>query len=90
MKMTKTDRRPCRMVAGDLRRVPQDCGRGLIGYYFGCPRCGFVNIAVHGADGVSVGESAEGPSLSVPLRCVKCRGLIRIAEGGGKRTPLVR
>ena len=35
MKMTVTDRRPCKMRRGDLRRVPQNPGVAVIAYHVG-------------------------------------------------------
>ncbi len=78
-----TDKRPCRLGRGELRRVPQDrTGRGIVGYHLGCPRCGFVTAILHGDDGRAITESVDGAvSLSLPARCAHCRVLIHLLAG---------
>jgi hypothetical protein len=78
--MTVTDRRPCRMKPGDLRRVPQNPTLGLVGYHVACPRCGFVTPAVSGDRGLVIRESVLGVSFSHPAICVMCLVEMRIEE----------
>lgn len=83
MKAVVTDKRPCRLGRGELRRVPQDRSyRGIVGYHVGCPRCGFVTAVLHGVEGLRISESGEGAvSFSSPARCVFCGALLRLTDG---------
>jgi hypothetical protein len=83
MKAVVTDKRPCKLGRGELRRVPQDRNfRGLIGYHVGCPRCGFVTIALQGDEGLEIIEGAGGEvTFSQPVRCVLCSALLSLLEG---------
>ena len=83
MKATLTDKRPCRLARGEIRRVPQDrCYSGLVGYHVCCPRCGFVTAVLNGTDGVAITESDEGAvSFSHPPRCVYCSVLLGLTDG---------
>ncbi len=83
MKAVVTDKRPCKLGRGELRRVPQDRNfRGLIGYHVGCPRCGFVTTALQGDEGLEITEGAGGEvSFSRPVRCVLCGVLLGLWEG---------
>jgi hypothetical protein len=79
-----TDKRPCRLGRGELRRVPQDRSyRGIVGYHVGCPRCGFVTAVLHGVEGLHITESAadNAVSFSSPARCVFCGVLLRLTDG---------
>jgi hypothetical protein len=77
-----TDKRPCRLGRGELRRVPQDrTYRGLVGYHVGCPHCGFVTAVLNGADGLAITEPETGVTFSLPARCVFCAALLRLANG---------
>ncbi len=80
MRMTVTDRRPCKMRAGDLRRVPQNRALGLVGYYIGCPRCGFVTPILPG-HGMAVEERDDAVSFSIPAVCVMCLARLALREG---------
>jgi hypothetical protein len=43
MKAVVSSKRPCVLVRGEMRRVPQDRSyKGIVGYHVCCPRCGFV------------------------------------------------
>jgi hypothetical protein len=84
MKLSVTERRPCKMRRGDLRRVPQLRGARVIGYYVACPRCGFVTPIIQGQDGVRIEEDGELVSFSAPVQCVMC--LVRIALVRGEAT----
>jgi hypothetical protein len=66
-----------------MRRVPQDRNfRGLIGYHVGCPRCGFVTIALQGDEGLEITEgTANEVTFSRPVRCVLCNVLLGLLEG---------
>jgi hypothetical protein len=78
-----TDKRPCRLGRGELRRVPQERSfRGIVGYHIGCPRCGFVTAVLNGADGLRITEDAAGVvSFSSPARCVFCNVRIQLVAG---------
>jgi hypothetical protein len=84
MKMMPTERRPCRMRRGDLRRVPQERRCRVVAYYVGCPRCGFVTPVIEGQDGVRIAEDGELVSFSGQIVCVMC--LVRIALVRGEAT----
>jgi hypothetical protein len=82
MRAVVTDKRPCRLGRGEIRRVPQDrTYRGLVGYHVGCPRCGFVTAVLHGNDGLHITEAGEAVSFSSPARCVFCAVLLRLVDG---------
>lgn len=80
MKMAQTTRRPCRMQPGDLRRVPQDARYALVGYYVGCPRCGWVTAAIEGDDDLRVTERGDVVTFSAPVTCTGCRMSIHLRE----------
>lgn len=90
--MAVTARRPCRMKPCDLRRVPAGDDLRLVGYYVGCPRCGWVTAAVHGDDGLVVTEHGERVSFSVPVVCTGCRVRIHLRDSDAtlEETPDVR
>ncbi len=81
--MRPTDKRPCKLERGELRRVPQDRRGLLVGYHCCCPRCGFVTVALNGHAGLAISESEDGErvSFSEPLRCLYCAVLIRLRDG---------
>ncbi len=85
MRLHITDRRPCRLERGDLRRVPQSLFDLLVGYHVCCPRCGFVTVALNGSDGLTITEIREDGALLVtfsrPVRCVYCAVLIHVDRG---------
>jgi hypothetical protein len=83
VRATVTDRRPCRLGRGELRRVPQDRSyRGIVGYHVGCPRCGFVTAVLHGVDGLHITEATDlAVSFSSPARCVFCGVLLHLTNG---------
>ena len=83
MKIHPSDKRPCGLERGEVRRVPQDRGKFVVAYHVCCPRCGFVTLAVHGSKGLDLREGAtpEDLTLSQPLRCVYCEVLIHIVGG---------
>lgn len=72
------------MKPGDLRRVPQDRGARVIGYYVACPRCGFVTPVFQGQDGIHIQEEAGLVTFSAPAQCVMC--LVHIALKRGEAT----
>lgn len=83
MKAVVTDKRPCKLGRGEMRRVPQDRSfRGLVGYHVGCPRCGFVTIALQGDEGLEISEDAGGEvSFSQAVRCVFCCVWLKLQAG---------
>jgi hypothetical protein len=85
MRLHLTDRRPCHLERGDLRRVPQNLRSGIVGYHVCCPRCGFVTVAINGSDGLVITEAEENGSLLVtfsrPVRCTYCAVLIHLDRG---------
>ena len=79
MRAQVTNRAPCKLTKGELRRIPQNPRSWPIGYHVGCPRCGFVTMAVSGREGLEIGESADGRvSFSKPVRCAYCQVLIHL------------
>lgn len=83
MKVAPSSKRPCRLERGEVRRVPQDGGRQVIGYHVCCPRCGFVTAALQGDDGLDISEAPPPADLtfSQPLRCTFCRVLLHVNGG---------
>ena len=83
MRAVLTDKRPCRLGRGELRRVPQErTYRGIVGYHLGCARCGFVTAVLQGVDGQAITEDDAGEvSFSAPARCVFCNVTIHLAQG---------
>ena len=83
MKAVVTDKRPCKLGRGEMRRVPQDRNfRGLVGYHLGCPRCGFVTIALQGDDRLLISEGEDGEvAFSQPVRCVFCGVWLALRAG---------
>ena len=83
MKAVVTDKRPCKLGRGEMRRVPQDRSfRGLVGYHVGCPRCGFVTIALQGDEGLEICEGEGGEvTFSQSVRCVFCSVLLLLVRG---------
>ncbi|MGE0327864.1 MAG: hypothetical protein AB7S68_36470 [Polyangiaceae bacterium] len=80
MRVNVTSKRPCKLERGDVRRVPQNNPRMLVGYHVCCPRCGFVTPALVGDDELAIDESAE-LSFSRPLTCTYCRVHIHVRAG---------
>jgi hypothetical protein len=74
-----TDHPVCKLHPGELRRVPQDGARSLIGYHVACPACGFVNIALPGEQGLQIDEGAM--TFSHRLACMRCRASLRVDKG---------
>jgi hypothetical protein len=83
MRLIVSTKRPCRLERGELRRVPQPPSSGLVGYHLCCPRCGFVNPALVGDQGLTITEGAEPSDLtfSRALRCTYCRVIIHVDHG---------
>jgi len=83
MRLRPTNKRPCKLERGEMRRVSQERRRLLVGYHVCCPRCGFVTVAFNGQDGFLISESDDGErvTFSRPLRCVYCAVLIRLQDG---------
>jgi len=85
MRLHVTDRRPCRLERGDLRRVPQNPLSGIVGYHVCCLRCGFVTVALNGTAGLVITEAEENGSLLVsfsrPVRCTYCAALVHLDRG---------
>ena len=82
MRLRISNRVPCRLERGELRRVPQQLNSGLVGYHMCCPRCGFVTVTVHGSREQVITEVVEGGELLItflkPLRCAYCSVLIHV------------
>ena len=79
MKAQVTNSAPCKLSKGELRRIPKNPRSWPIGYHVGCPRCGFVTMAVVGKDGLEIDESVDGRvTFSKPLRCAYCQVLIHL------------
>ncbi len=84
MRMALSGKRPCKLVRGEMRRVPLDRSfRGIVGYHVCCPRCGFVTAVVNGEEDLCITESGDGQAVSFsgPARCVYCGVLIHLCEG---------
>jgi hypothetical protein len=78
-----TDKAPCKLGKGELRRVPQNLRSGIVGYHVCCPRCGFVTIAIQGSRGLAIteGDDAKTVTFSVTVRCAYCAVLIGLSGG---------
>jgi hypothetical protein len=79
----RIERRPDKCTAklrrGEVKRVPQSAGLGLVGYYLACPACDRVQVLL--ATDVKIEETAVGhvPWLSIePFRCTRCGALARV------------
>ena len=85
MRFHVTDRRPCLLERGDLRRVPQNPLSGVVGYHVCCPRCGFGTITVNGSNGLVITEAKSDGEILVtfshPIRCTYCAVLIHLDRG---------
>ena len=83
MRLQLTSRRPCELERGQARRVSQNPRGVLVGYHVCCPRCGYVTVALHGSDGLTITESDDRTevSFSTPLRCLFCKVRIAVAAG---------
>lgn len=83
MRVNPTDKRPCKLERGDVRRVPQRRESRVIGYHVCCPRCGFVTPALVGDDGLEIreGDAVDDITLSKPLRCNFCCVILHLTNG---------
>jgi hypothetical protein len=83
VKLQTTSRRPCELERGQARRVPQNPGSGLVGYHLCCPRCGYVTVALHGAEELTIAENEDRTevTLSRPVRCIFCKVQIGVIAG---------
>jgi hypothetical protein len=83
MRLELTDKRPCRLLAGEARRVPQNPRSPLVGYHLGCPRCRFVCIALQHDGGLVIDEDLAAREVTFvrPLRCTRCQALIHVERG---------
>jgi hypothetical protein len=83
MKAVVSSKRPCVLIRGEMRRVPQDRSyKGIVGYHVCCPRCGFVTAVLNGVHGLMITEPSEtAVSFSQSFRCVYCNATIFVADG---------
>lgn len=83
MRVSPTDKRPCKLERGNVRRVPQRRESRLVGYHLCCPRCGFVSPALVGDAGLDIGEgdAEDDLTFSRALRCLFCGVLLHVAHG---------
>ena len=83
MKLVPSSKRPCHLGRGEIRRVPQDRERRLVGYHVCCQRCGFNTPALAGDGGLDIteGDAPDDLTFSRPLRCVFCRVLMHVVHG---------
>lgn len=83
MKVVPSSKRPCWLERGEVRRVPQERTRLLVGYHVCCPRCGFVTPALEGDAGLDITEGAAPDDLtfSRAVRCTFCRVLLHLHHG---------
>ena len=83
MRVLPSNKRPCKLGRGEVRRVSQNRMSLLIGYHVCCPRCGFLSVAFSGFDGlvISEGHAEDDLSFSQPHRCLFCRVLMHLAHG---------
>ena len=82
MKAIYSDRPPCRLAKGHIRRVPQNPRSYVVGYHVCCPKCGFVTIALQGKNGLTISENLDRfeVGFSEGLRCVYCNILIQLRD----------
>ena len=80
MRAILVTRPPCRLRRGELRRLPQNSGAPVLGYYLCCPHCGFVNASLQGADGLTIIEQERSVTFSAPVRCVYCAVLMHLND----------
>lgn len=82
MKAQLVSKRPCRLVAGDIRRIPQDERHPPVGYLIGCPSCGRgTTVAVGGFS--DLGQQMDIGSLTLlkPAQCGLCRKEFTLSNG---------
>lgn len=70
----------CRLEPGDLKRLPLDTTKQLLGYYAACPACGFRELFDLRKRLHEVEEGSYGVTLP-DLRCPGCAGTIRVRAG---------
>ena len=79
MRAVITDKAPCKLLRGDLRRVPDERRYPIVGFHVCCPRCGFVSLAINKTEGFEIEESSIGRvSFTSPIRCIYCGVLIHL------------
>lgn len=83
MRVVPSSKRPCRLERGEVRRVPEERTRLLVGYHVCCPRCGFITPALKGDAGLDIEEGVAPDELSFSraLRCTFCRVLLHLHHG---------
>lgn len=79
MRVNFTDRGPCHMKPGDIRRIPRDRTKRLISYQLGCPDCGFV-ITVFPEEDFAICESTNGISFGKIKKCPFCHSDILLKD----------
>ena len=88
LKFQLSDERPCRLKRGELRRLPYDSQYPVIGYYLCCPGCGFVTLALDGANDLVISETSVGDrgvvTFSRPIRCICCSLIIHLTRNDGR------
>ena len=77
MNVNFTDRGPCQMKPGDIRRIPRDRNRKLVSYQICCPECGFV-VTVFEDASLKVLETDDMVSFSSQIACPFCHVSIRL------------
>jgi hypothetical protein len=66
-----------KLLAGDIKRVPQMVEMEPIGYYIGCPSCGFPRAVL--TDETLIVET-DGKLTTGPVRCDKCLRTYQIRD----------
>ncbi len=66
-------KRPCRLVAGDVRRIPQDERHPAVGYLIACPRCGKTTTIAVGPFADKPGQGFDEATLTLALPAVGSR-----------------
>lgn len=82
MRVQPTDKLPCYLDPGEVRRVPRERRASVVGYHVCCPLCGFVTLVIQGANvRITEGPVPADLTLAVPVRCLYCQVLMHIQAG---------
>lgn len=79
MKARLVTKRPCRLSAGDIRRIPQAENHPAVGYLVAC-RCGKSTTVPVGVFADTPGQAFDVSTLTLakPVVCVSCRARFTI------------
>lgn len=82
MRANLTSKRPCRIVAGDVRRIPQS--GPAVSYLIGCVSCGkptMINVGPFASPPDSQKMDEDALTLAAPAQCVRCGTWVTLTAG---------